>query len=303
MLIVENASTDDTFEVARTLAAAHACVRVVREPRLGLSYGRNTALTSAKSRYVLFLDDDALAEPNWLAGYRRFLETPPAPDIAAAGSMVIPRYDVPVPRWLAHGENTLNVAAVACPMAGRSFPWGCNFVCDRVLALALGGFDTRLGRRGERMGAHEETDLFLRLRAAGYSVWWLPYAPIRHRIASHRLRVGFHCYSALASGRSAVALRLRERPGRRRQCELLLGRVLMAPIVSLAHLAVALVTAPFRDGQMAVKSMAVAARSFGILWQLLLETPRILAGDVVMVRTAPRELPIRSSASAPPGAA
>lgn len=246
------------------------------EPRVGLSHGRNTALAAAKSRYVVFLDDDALAEPGWLAGYRRFFEDPPARDIAAAGGAVIPLYDAPPPRWLAASANTLNVAAGACPMTGRSLPWGCNFACDRVRALAVGGFGTQLGRRGAGMGAHEETDLFQRLRTAGYSAWWLPDAPIRHRIASHRLRVGFHWYSAFASGRSAAAVRLRERPDRWRKCGLLMGRLVTTPILSLLYLVVALATAPFRHGQIAAKAMAGAARAMGMLWQLLLNTPGIL---------------------------
>jgi GT2 family glycosyltransferase len=232
----------------------------------------------ARSRYVVFLDDDALAEPGWLAGYRRFLEEPPARDIAAVGGAVIPRYDVPPPGWLPRSENRLNFAEIACRMTGRSLPWGCNFACDRARTLSAGGFGTRLGRRGAGMGAHEETDLFQRLRTAGYAIWWLPDARVRHRIGAHRLRIGFHLYAAFASGRSAAAVRLRERPGRAGQCALVLGRLLTMPMLSLLYLAGAVATAPLRQGQIAVKAMASAGRTLGMLWQLLLETPRILRG-------------------------
>jgi GT2 family glycosyltransferase len=280
VLIVENACTDHTLQVSQALAAAHPCVRVVREPRVGLSHGRNTALATTESRYVLFLDDDALAEPGWLAGYRRFLEAPPAGDLAAVGGAVIPWYDAPPPRWLAESENRLNFAEVACRMTGRSLPWGCNFACDRVRTLDVGGFGTQLGRRGGGMGAHEETDLFHRLRSAGYSIWWLPGAAIRHRIGSDRLRVGFHWYAKFASGRSTAALRLRERPGRWRQRGWLAGRLLTMPILSLWYLVRAVLTVPIRGGQIAVKATASAARALGMLWQLLLDTPRILRGEL-----------------------
>ena len=278
LLIVDNASTDQTADVAHALAAAHRCVRVVTEPRLGLSHSRNTALAEARGRYVIFLDDDAVAEPNWLAGYRRFLTKPPAADIAAAGSVVTPHYDGAPPRWLAPTENALHGWVSPRVMTGRSLPWGCNFACHRALALSIGGFDTRLGRHGAKMGAHEETDLFHRFRAAGYSVWWLPDAPIRHDIDSHRLTVGFHCYSALAAGRSTVALRLRKRPARWQQCGFLAGRLLTTPILCPLYLGLALLTAPFNQGRIAVNALAVAARNSGILWQLLAQTPDILAG-------------------------
>jgi hypothetical protein len=142
----------------------------------------------------------------------------------------------------------------------------------------MGGFDTQLGRHGAKMGAHEETDLFHRLRAAGYAVWWLPDAAIRHDIDSQRLTVGFHCYSALAAGRSTVALRLRKRRGRWQQVGFLAGRLLTTPILGPLYLGVALITAPFRQGQIAVNALAIAARNAGILWQLLVKTPDILAG-------------------------
>lgn len=280
VLIVDNASTDNTLQVGQALAAAHPCVRVVTEPRVGLSHGRNMALATARSRYVVFLDDDALAEPGWLAGYRRFLEKPPASDIAAVGGAVIPCYDAPPPRWLPQSANTLNFSDVACPMTGRSLPWGGNFACDRVRTLAVGGFGIQFGRRGTGMGAHEETDLFQRLRTAGYSVWWLPGVRIRHHIDSHRVTVGFHCYAAFASGRSTADLRLRERSGRWEQCELLAGRLVTMPIVSLVYLAVAVAMAPLRQEQIAVKAMARSSRALGMIWQLLLDTPRILRGGM-----------------------
>lgn len=280
VVIVENASTDNTLQIGEALAAAHPCVRVVTEPRVGLSHGRNMALATARSRYVLFLDDDALAEPGWLAGYRRFLEQPPAADIAAVGGEVIPHYDSPPPRWLPQSANTLSFADVACPMTGPSMPWGCNFACDRVRTLAVGGFGIQFGRRGTGMGAHEETDLFQRLRTAGYSVWWLPDVRIRHHIDSRRVTVGFHCYAAFAAGRSKADLRLRERSGRWEQCKLLAGRLVTMPILSLMHVVVAVAMTSLRREQTAVKAMARASRSLGILWQLLLDTPRILRGGM-----------------------
>ena len=67
IMIVDNASTDETALVAGKLAASHPAVKALREDELGLSAARNCALQHAGSEYVLFLDDDAVAEPGWLA--------------------------------------------------------------------------------------------------------------------------------------------------------------------------------------------------------------------------------------------
>src|SRR5205807_9766350 len=82
LLIVDNASTDNTPEVAMHLAAANRQVTVCLEDEVGLSAARNKALLQARGQYVLFLDDDAVAEPGWLAAYHQFLSAPPSGRIA-----------------------------------------------------------------------------------------------------------------------------------------------------------------------------------------------------------------------------
>jgi glycosyltransferase involved in cell wall biosynthesis len=276
LLIVDNASTDSTREVGRALAATHSCVRVVTEPRVGLSHGRNAALAAARSRYVAFLDDDVLAEPGWLAGYRRFLERPPADDLAAAGGTVVPCYGAPPPSWLPLNAYALHVADLASPTVGPSWPWGCNFVCHRDRALEVGGFCAQLGRRGSEMGTHEETDLFHRLHRAGYSVWWLPHAPIRHLISPDRLKLVAHFSAAFAAGRSTAILRLRQSQGPRQRCGLIAWRLLTTPVLCVMYLLTAGTTAAVGRWRAAVKGMASLARSLGMLWQLTLHSGRVL---------------------------
>src|SRR2546426_8522794 len=71
VLIVDNASTDETPKMAAQLAATNSCVTVCRENELGLSAARNTALVKARGKYVIFLDDDAVAEQGWLEAYHQ----------------------------------------------------------------------------------------------------------------------------------------------------------------------------------------------------------------------------------------
>ena len=95
LLIIDNASTDDTPVVAAQLVAANPRVEVVREDELGLSAARNAALKKARGQFVLFLDDDATAEPDWLAAYQRFLSAPPSAKIAVVGGAVFSEFEIP----------------------------------------------------------------------------------------------------------------------------------------------------------------------------------------------------------------
>src|SRR5712671_6825521 len=66
VIVVDNASSDQTPAVVRQMSPAMPQVRYVFEERLGLSWARNAGLEAARAPYVAYLDDDAKAEPEWL---------------------------------------------------------------------------------------------------------------------------------------------------------------------------------------------------------------------------------------------
>jgi teichuronic acid biosynthesis glycosyltransferase TuaG len=74
LIIVDDGSTDDTAEVARSLAAADARVRYVRRPNGGQGAARNTGLGAARGPVVAFLDADDLWLPGKLAAQLAVLE-------------------------------------------------------------------------------------------------------------------------------------------------------------------------------------------------------------------------------------
>lgn len=62
ILIVENGSTDDTTEIALSLAKQYPCIRVLHSDK-GVSNARNIGIESARGNWLMFLDaDDALVE-------------------------------------------------------------------------------------------------------------------------------------------------------------------------------------------------------------------------------------------------
>lgn len=267
ILVVDNASTDDTGAVAMRLAAANPGVRVLREERLGLSYARNTALAEARGEYIVFLDDDATAQDGWLNAYFDFFSKPPCPGIACVGGSVQPRYAQPAPDWLAPGVNALDCGTDPRPIVEKGGPWGCNAAYHRRTVMELGGFCVALGRRGGSLGSYEESELFLRIVAAGYQGWWLPAARIHHFYPPHRLKLKYLCKTEFEQGRSSAVFRLQRMPHWKRRIGFRCGRIMVAPFHVALCLVTALFVAPFRHQRSAVRLLLKSARIVGIACQ------------------------------------
>jgi glycosyltransferase involved in cell wall biosynthesis len=74
ILLVDNASTDETPLLAEEFPQL-AGMRYVVEGETGLSYARNRALRETHTEYTVFLDDDAMPLPGWLAAVEACIQT------------------------------------------------------------------------------------------------------------------------------------------------------------------------------------------------------------------------------------
>jgi glucosyl-dolichyl phosphate glucuronosyltransferase len=190
LLIVDNASSDATPDIlARQQWPTGWKVRVVREEKLGLSNARNRAIGEALGEYLIFIDDDETADPDWLCAYEQLIETR-APD--AFGSRIEVLFEDVRPAWLTDELlgflGQLNRADTVQPLIepGTSFHGG-NFGFRRAVCDDVGTFDAALGRKGADNTGGEEVDFYRRLLDAGFKVWWTPGAVIYHRIQAAKL--------------------------------------------------------------------------------------------------------------------
>jgi glycosyltransferase involved in cell wall biosynthesis len=266
LLIVDNASTDDTSEVAARLAAVHPRLTVCCENEIGVSAARNTALKKARGQYVLFLDDDATAEPGWLAAYQRFLSAPPSDRIAVVGGAVFPEYEVPPPKWI-DPERKWDFSKSPERFPYRASLAEGNSAYRRVAAMEVGMFDTRLGPKGEIPGYREGSDINLRLQDAGYEIWWLPDAAIRHVVHASRLNLRCMLHSAFKEGQSVAIQRLKEKKDGTPRALFHFGRVVAAPFHFAINLLAALILWPFNRVK-SVDLLKRAAQILGFAYQL-----------------------------------
>ena len=261
LLVIDNASTDETPSVVCDLTRTHPSIFVWREERLGVAFARNTALAKAKGEYVLFLDDDEIAEPGWLTAYTRFIAEHNSVRLGCVGGPSIPFFEKTPPRWIDPARFGLDLGEPARLLAGVNSLGAGNSAYRRLTALRLGGFCTALAR-------HEDSELNGRLQAAGYEVWWLPNARMRHHIPASRLTLAHQSRLAFAEGSASAVVRLRQIKCPISRWFYCLGRSVVAPFHVGLKLVLAGITLPWRHGRIAARTWLHVPRTWGVVFGL-----------------------------------
>ncbi len=170
----------------------------------GLSGARNTGIEASSADVIAFLDDDAVADPDWL---ERLMPLYESPEVQGAGGLVVPAWQASRPPWMPEEFDWV----VGCSYRGlprrRSAVRnliGCNMSFRRPALVAAGGFADGLGRQGENRLGCEETDLCIRLRAADERtvILYEPAARVSHWVPVDRSRLSYFVSRCHAEGRS-----------------------------------------------------------------------------------------------------
>jgi glycosyltransferase involved in cell wall biosynthesis len=260
LVIVDNASTDETPLLAGRLAEQDHRVRVVREKRPGISYARNTALHHARGVYVIFVDDDETVEAGWLDAYVQFFRKPPSEKVGCAGGPYIPAFEVLPPTWLSPTYGGFDLGGQRRALEGIVGPAGGNCAYPRELVIAMGGFGADLIRC-------EDSELNWRLRTAGYEIWWLPEARIRHRIPPSLFSVRKQLHTSFVEGRSVTVFRLKTmRPLER--FAFVVSR-LFYPLIALLQVFAAMALLAVGAKRAGFRALGLASRNAGIFSELI----------------------------------
>jgi GT2 family glycosyltransferase len=191
LIVVDNSTEPRINHAIRRSYKTKKKFRYVIERTQGLSHARNKGTAVARGRYVAFIDDDAVAEPDWAKELlRAFAQYPGA---GCVGGRIVPRWLAPRPDWLT--DDLLGYLSLVDwggkTRKARKGEWlaGCNIAYDRALLLAVGGFPRDLGRRGAgaNLLSNEELKVAAQIRAAGRPIVYSPRAVVEHRIPPERL--------------------------------------------------------------------------------------------------------------------
>ena len=180
---------DHNVDLYKRLVAAVRDVTLVEStgPR-GLSGARNTGVGLATSDIVAFLDDDAVAAPDWL---QRLTALYDDTDVLAVGGRVEPVWQTGRPGhfgeeldWIV-GCSHRGLPSVASEVRNVI---GANMSFRLQVLQHVGGFNDALGRKGATPLGCEETEICIRasMGEPGARIVYEPAALVRHHVPPHR---------------------------------------------------------------------------------------------------------------------
>lgn len=209
ILVIDNASTDDTRVVCTEYQSRLPQIRYFYESVQGLSRARNTALAHLSSPFIAYLDDDAIPCPEWLAAMvEAFEQLQPTP--VSVGGPILPLWEIPRPDWIdAKMEalfTTLDGGDTSRWFERDEFPWGANvgYRCDAL--KAIGGFREDLGRIGKSLLSGEEYLLNASLQRQEEKFYYAAKASVHHWIPKERINAQWLLRRSYWQGRSVALI-------------------------------------------------------------------------------------------------
>jgi GT2 family glycosyltransferase len=171
VIVVDDASPDDTPVVLQALAARYPILRVVRQAKnAGPATARNIGWHLASAPLVAFTDDDCVPQPGWAAAIVKGLR-----DADLVQGTTLPNPDQI--DNIGPFSRTLEVTSES------GFYQTCNIGYRRELLERLGGFDERFPDP-----AGEDTDLAWRALGAGAAARFEAAAVVYHDIRPSSFR-------------------------------------------------------------------------------------------------------------------
>ncbi len=206
LIIVNNNSTDNTETVCLDYIRAHPGTNFYyfNETRQGASFARNTGAGYARSPLLCFMDDDAIAEKEYLQRIITFFDQ--YPDAGGLGGRIIPKYIPEEPAWMSHYVSSLvghfDYSDTVSVFSANKYPLESNMIIRKKDFDAIGGFDTALpGVVGTLRIGGEGKDFFFRLKALGRTIYYDPSVRVQHVVETAKLTKDYMYRVASGIGR------------------------------------------------------------------------------------------------------
>lgn len=206
VIVANNNSTDHTEQLCREYIDTHSDMRIIylNEKEQGASFARNTGAAIATSPLLCFMDDDAIANDDYLSRIVQFFET--HPQSGGLGGKIIPKYIPSEPPWMSHYVSSMvgnfDYAPQVSAFKPGKYPLESNMIVPRHLFDKIAGFNTALpGVKGELRIGGEGKDFFFRLQALGHDIYYDPNIVVHHVVEVVKLTPAYLYRVASGYGR------------------------------------------------------------------------------------------------------
>jgi cellulose synthase/poly-beta-1,6-N-acetylglucosamine synthase-like glycosyltransferase len=213
VIVIDNASTDGTAEVAQRSWPQGSTVplRIVHEPRLGLSYARARGFSEARYEIVSFVDDDNWVCPEWVRIVQEIMCH--HGEVGACGGFIEAICEETPPRWFEHYKQCYAPGAQGQDEGGdvtwRGFLMGAGLTVRKSAweQIVRKGFQFLLvDRQGTALTAGGDHELCFAINLAGWRLWYDPRLRLRHFLPTSRLSWRLLRLQARGAGMCEAAL-------------------------------------------------------------------------------------------------
>ncbi len=179
VVLVDNGSTDGSAEMAE---CEFPHIRLIRnENNRGFCEANNQGIAAARGEFVALLNNDAEAEPGWIAAMVRAMGEKPVGMAASKILVYGPERKIDKVGHLIYPDGQNRGRGSGCLDQGQFdrveevlWPDGCAALYRKEMLDEIGGFDEDL------FAYADDAELGLRARIAGWLCMYTPHAVVRH---------------------------------------------------------------------------------------------------------------------------
>ncbi|MEL7316646.1 MAG: hormogonium polysaccharide biosynthesis glycosyltransferase HpsE, partial [Cyanobacteria bacterium J06559_3] len=198
VLVVDNNSADNTAEVVKHYQSQWSeqsnnasSLEYVFEAEQGIAYARLRAISSAKSKWVGFIDDDIVPTADWVTQAYDFGES--HPKAGAYGGRIHGDFEVAPPENFDRIQSFLALRERG-PTAHQYDPDNLSLPSAAAWVVRKQAWDENapenpklVGRVTKAMVAGDDYEVLLHIHRAGWEIWYDPDMKAAHQIPEKRL--------------------------------------------------------------------------------------------------------------------
>lgn len=187
VVVVDNNCTDNTVAVVQRYIQARQIpnLRIVSEPKQGLTYARLCGVQNTTGDWIAYVDDDCLLQEDWVEQAAKFALA--HPDCGGFGGQVILDWETSPPAFvLKYGYSFAEQNHGTVPKQVSCLV-GAGIVIRRFALLESGWMNQQFmtDRVGKKLISGGDVELALRL-ASKHVLWYNPDCKLMHIIPSRR---------------------------------------------------------------------------------------------------------------------